>query len=199
MKVLVITDTHGIFYDIYEKYQNEILDSDIVVLLGDHSSADINQIMEIYKGPIYRLNGNHDVPTMVIYKDGLSLHAQLVGEKPSFTGWQGSHIYKDTQIYEYTQEDSIELVKTMPKADILFSHDGPFGYCGNKEDFAHCGLKGILKYIKKNKPKTLIYGHHHKFNYQKIKKTECYCVYQIAWFEFNEDGKVLNDKTFKSI
>ena len=199
MRVLIFTDTHGIFNEIYEKYKNDLPNYDRIILLGDHSSVDINQIMSEFTVPILRINGNHDVPSMVIYKDALPLHEHLIGYTPTYTGWQGSHIYKDTQIYGYTQKESLDLLKTMPKADILFSHDGPYGYCGNKEDFAHCGLKGILKYIKKNKPKTIIYGHHHKFNHYTIKKTECFCVYQIAWFEFDEEGKVLNFKTFEPI
>ena len=110
-----------------------------------------------------------------------------------------TYIYKDTQVYGYTQKESIEALKHIPNVDILFSHDGPYGYCGCKDDIAHYGLKGILKYVKKNKPAALIYGHHHKFSHYTLKKTDCYCVYQIAWFDFSEDGRVLNYKTFEPI
>ena len=84
----------------------------------------------------------------------------------------------------------------MPKADILFSHDGPFN---DYKDDAHCGLKGITQYIKHNKPKTLIFGHLHKPNHFKLDDTNCYCIYQLAWFEFDDEGNVINYKQYEVI
>lgn len=199
MRVLVVTDTHGVFNTVYTKYKDEIPEYEVVVMLGDHSTGDINRAMEEFNVPVYRLNGNHDMPTMMIHKDAFPLHAKRIGSLPSFTGWQGSHKYKESQVYGYTQEQSIKQFNNMPNADILFSHDGPYGYCGILEDPAHCGLKGILEYIKRCRPATVIFGHHHIFDHRDIHGVDCYCVYQLAWFEFDKNGKVVNYKTFEPV
>lgn len=201
MKALVISDTHGIFNAIYEKNKDKIPDYDVIFLLGDHSQTDIKIILDMAKNiPVLRIAGNHDVPYSV---DTWHLHGQLYKiipttkiETATYTGWSGSHKYKDTQYYGYTQEQSVSEFKAIPKANILFSHDGPYN---KKGDDAHCGLKGITLYLKKNKPKSLIYGHYHKPMMYKFKKTKCFCVYQMAWFDFDSLGNVISYKQLETI
>lgn len=202
MRALLISDTHGIFNAIYSKHKDSILDFDIIFLLGDHSTTDVKIIESISNGiPICRIAGNHDTlgETQSYESFTIDLHGHLFcpeTEKPTFTGWQGSHRYKNSQDYGYTQKESLEEFKKIPKADILFSHDGPFN---DYKDDAHCGLKGITQYIKHNKPKTLIFGHLHKPNHFKLDDTDCYCTYQLAWFEFDDEGNVINYKQYEVI
>ena len=61
----------------------------------------------------------------------------------------------------YSQEESIKILKKCEMADILVSHDSPYQLYSKSNDKAHCGLKGITKYIKKNKIYLNIHGHHH--------------------------------------
>lgn len=193
MKALVIADTHGILNSIYEQIKDQIPEFDMVILLGDHSTTDIRCAQLIAnRKVVFRIAGNHDMPYSTSTHD---FHAILCNVNPSFTGWQGSHKYKESQYYGYTQDQSLNEYRKMPKADILFSHDGPFN---NEKDDAHCGLKGITKYIKKIKPKTFIFGHLHKPNTFKLYDTNCFCVYQFSWFEFDKEGNVLNYKQFKT-
>lgn len=194
MKILTITDTHGVFNAIYEQNKDKIKDFDFIVLLGDHTPNDIKIITKVFDVSIYRVAGNHDMPDLYKNQDMIDIHNKLVNTKPSFTGWQGSHKYKENQYYGFTQEESIDFFKKMNKADILFSHDGPFGY-GVMND-AHCGLKGILMYIKKKKPKTVIYGHNHNFKNYKLRRTNCFCVYQMTLFEFDSKGNVISYECF---
>lgn len=197
MNFLVITDTHGIFNAVYNRYKDQIGDVDVVVLLGDHSNTDYRQIEAYFEGKlIFYVNGNHDSP----YDSpcGICLHKQVAGPYPRFAGLSGSHKYKPSQYYGYEQNESVQVAKEIPQADILFAHDGPKGY-GLVEDGAHEGLKGILWYIKHHKPKTVIYGHHHKTNHYFIGDTKCFCVYQLALFNIDNNGKVLNVKTFEPL
>ena len=57
-------------------------------------------------------------------------------------------------------------------------------------------LKPIIKLlvapaIKKYKPKTLFFGHHHKNRYFKISHTDCYNIYGLGIFNI-EKGKVID-------
>ena len=133
--------------------------------------------------------GNHDVYETL--NGVICFDHKLLGSKFTYTGFNGSHKYKPTQIFGYNQMDSIQQSTSLPRADVLFSHDGPFN---REQDDAHCGLKGIDKYIQDNKPKTVIHGHLHKPNHYTYKyflsSAEVYCVYQLAVVDFNDDGTV---------
>ena len=184
MKALIIADTHCGMQD---EYLTD--DCDLVIMLGDHSITDI-KIVETLGKPIYRISGNHDVQY-----DGLNtidFHNKLIENNVSFVGWQGSSMYKHGQVYGYTQKESLVVYKTMPKATILFAHDGE--YQSDKDD-AHCGLKGITKYLKKKKPVTFIHGHLHNRKHYTLYNTDCYCTYGVVLFEFDDNGKVVNTQT----
>ena len=194
MQALVIADTHGILEQIYDLHKEEIPQYDIIVLLGDHSTTDIKFAkMLAGRRASFIIFGNHDMPCHTTIKN---MHGVLYNINPTFTGWQGSHKYKETQYYGYTQEESLKEYKKIPKADILFAHDGPYN---NNKDDAHCGLKGITKYIKKNKPKSFIFGHLHKPDQFKLFNTQCYCTYQLSWFKFDIEGNVIEYKQFSNI
>ena len=199
MKFLVLTDTHGIFRDIWEKNQ-PLPEYDIVVVLGDHYRLEMQQLSSYTDKPIYGIFGNHDVFNLY---DGLPITnfcGKCINTQPSFIGWEGCHKYKETQEFSFTQVESLQHAMELECADILFSHDGPYGYCRTKDDMrdnAHCGLQGITHYIKKNKPKVCIFGHHHRVNHFQIKTAlfknqycDCYNVYQMAWFDIDKNGNV---------
>lgn len=193
MRVLVITDTHGIYRGVYEKNKDKLVDLDRVILLGDHYVAEVNQMKEHFKNILmYGLYGNHDMPDTLQNIPNFDHKLMELGNF-HYTGLNGSHRYKPTQAFGYEQPEGIIVCKSLPKADVLFCHDGP--YNPNKDD-AHCGLKGISQYIKDNKPKTVIHGHLHSPNHYTIKnslfggKTDVYCVYQLAIVDFNDDGTV---------
>ena len=191
MRFLVISDTHGIFKSIYEQNKAKLTGIDQVILLGDHSYTDVAQILDIWGlEKCMGVYGNHDTPDT--YKNVHCFDHELVEHGFTYTGLNGSHRYKPTQIFGYSQQESIDAAKSLPKADVLFSHDGTYNA---DKDEAHCGLKGITWYIKANNPKAVIFGHLHKPSHDTVssmfnKETEVYCVYQMALVDFNEDGTV---------
>lgn len=194
MKVAVIADTHGIAKAVIDKYKDKLTNINLVFILGDLYKAELLFVDDYFKDiPIIGVYGNHDdVNSFIgtrIYNANLIPIRLNTGT--AITGLQGSSRYKPTQYYGYNQRESIEVASKLPKADILISHDGPFGYCGDENDDAHCGLRGINKYIEKNKPSILFYGHHHKNKHYTIDNTDCHCVYELGIFEI-ENNKVLS-------
>ena len=58
-------------------------------------------------------------------------------------------------------KESIKILRKCDISDILISHDSPYQLYSKANDKAHCGMKGITKYLKKNKIYLNIHGHHH--------------------------------------
>ena len=190
MRVVVIADTHGTFAQLIEKQKDNLRVIDLVILLGDIYTNELQQINELFKVPIIGVYGNHDTEGMFDNTHIQNIHKNIyTKERTVFCGFQGSVKYKTSQEFGYTQEESIKECLDLSTCDIFISHDGPFGYC-EKND-SHKGLKGIYKYIKKRKPKTVFFGHQHKNRYFKIGNTDCYNVYGIGIFNI-EDGRVID-------
>lgn len=84
----------------------------------------------------------------------------------------------------FTQKEAMKLLEKCPKADILISHDSAYKLYASRKDLAHCGLKAITKYIKKNKPILNIHGHQH-INSNKMfnEYTRIICVYRAIIFD----------------
>ena len=197
MKVAVIADTHGSFRELFNRYKDELAQVDIVFILGDCYKTEIQMMNEFFKVPMIGIHGNHD--DIDVFKDSkvIDIHSVLVELDNDIlvTGFQGSAKYKPSQYYGYTQNEAKQAIKSLSKADILISHDGPFGYCGNKKELAHCGLKAITDYIRKYQPKIVFFGHHHKNNHFNIGSTVCFNVYEICIFDI-ENNVVVNYKNY---
>ena len=192
MKVIYITDTHGICQKLIENNKELLTGLDLVFLGGDIYTGEIQYINHLFTVPIVAVHGNHDGVWDYKNTNIFDIHGALVEceNGTTITGFQGSSKYKPIQLFGFTQEESIQGSKKLPKADILMSHDGPFGYCGNVNDEAHCGLQGVYDYIEEKKPKTCLFGHHHVNKHFIINDTDCYCVYGLAIIDFNEDGTI---------
>ena len=193
MKFLIFTDLHGSLNMLLNKYQFE--QPDLVIILGDLYNLEARKIDSMFDVPILGIHGNHDDINTFNNTSIIDIHNCLAEcDEFSIVGLEGSSKYKPTQYYGYDQKESLEVCKQLQKADILISHDGP--YNKNKDD-AHCGLQGIDWYIKNNKPKLLFYGHHHKFNHFQLYQTDCYCLYEAAEFEI-ENNQVISYKNFNT-
>lgn len=148
------------------------MEYDCCCLLGDIPDAALEIIKRIVQKPLFGILGNHDelstlsrceIPNL----DGTSVTVNGV----TIAGFGGSHRYKSGDYPMLTQKESIAAAKLCPKADILISHDTAyhamtrfalrarrpaapsaakrFNIVLKRLDSAHCGLKGISKYIAK--------------------------------------------------
>lgn len=187
LKILFITDTHNCLT--YDKecieYIKNAKDYDYCILLGDHSANDLDEITKIVpKDKISGVLGNHDswdkyeeyginnIDGKIIEVNGVKI-----------AGISGSFKYKNSDQYAlYTHEESIEIADKMECADILVSHDKPF--TKDFHDNAHDGLKGITKYLYKNKVPLHIHGHLHEENEEYLKNgTKTICLFKAKIVE----------------
>ena len=197
MKIAVIADTHGVFRELFNRYKDELAQVNIVFLLGDFYKSEIQIMNEFFKVPMIGIHGNHDDIDVFEGSKVIDVHSVLVELNNDIlvTGFQGSSKYKPSQYYGYTQDEAKQAIKSLSKADILISHDGPMGYCGDKNEPAHCGLQAITDYILQYQPKIVFFGHHHKNRQFNIGPTACFNVYEIGIFDI-ENNAVVNYKNY---
>ena len=207
MKIAVYSDTHGLAKTVLDKYKSEtgynkekisVEPVDLVCLLGDHSEADVKLIEAHYPNTnIIGIYGNHDIFDLYKGTKIINMHKSIYNQgNYYFTGFQGSNRYKESQVYGYSQSESIAECKKLPKVNILLSHSGPFGDYYRFVDDAHCGLKGLNKYLKKNSPKIMLFGHHHEDLHFRLYNTDCYCIYGCAIITIEMD-RVIDIKRYE--
>ena len=103
----------------------------------------------------------------------------------TIAGFGGSHRYKNGDYPMLTQKESIDVAALCPHGDILISHDTAY-HAMKRLDNAHCGLKGISRYISKHKPRLSVFGHYHENKLLKYKGSDLICVYRCAIISFPE-------------
>ena len=190
IKLLVISDTHGdltLNKNLQKKLQN-ITNYDLCCILGDVYDTDYEVILDIVpKNKIVALLGNHDRFDLIKDKGVKDLNGKIVNVGGIIIGGiEGSYKYKMEDFPSFTHKDSIAFVKTMPKVDILLSHDKPFIFdCHNP---VHDGIKGITKFLYDNKVPLNIHGHLHKTYKSKLKNgTIIKGVYGIELVEIKSE------------
>lgn len=187
IKILAIADLHDWSANELELIRD--LEYDCCCLLGDIPDAALEIIKRIVQKPLFGVLGNHDelntlsrcgIPNL----DGKSVTVNSV----TIAGFGGSHRYKSGDYPMLTQKESIAASKLCPKADILISHDTAY-HAMKRRDSAHCGLKGISKYIAKNKPGLNICGHYHISDSERrlYKWCDIQCIYRCAIVTFPEN------------
>ena len=185
MKVLTIADLHDWSKSGLELIRD--LEYDCCCLLGDIPNAALEIIKQIVKKPLFGVLGNHDdLNTLsrcgITNLDGKSVIINGV----TITGFGGSHRYKNGDYPMRTQKESIAAAALCPPGDILISHDTAY-HAMKRLDNAHCGLKGISRYISRNKPQLNICGHYHTNERQRYKRCDILCVYKCALVSFPDN------------
>lgn len=175
--MLCIADLHSFDYEELAAIQN--MKYDICLLLGDIPQNALYLIKNINQKPLFGVCGNHDEWNSLKNVGIMDIHCKAISfEGVTIAGLGGCHRYKNGDYPMLTHKESVNLMKQIPKADILISHDAPYNFFG--KDVAHQGLKGISKYISKNKPKLNLCGHYHDENlYGVYRKCKVQCVYRF--------------------
>ncbi len=176
MNFLILSDLHH-WTQKEQQFIVNLTGYDCCFCLGDICSDFLQTIKRIVKSEIYGICGNHDTYTTLDENGITNIHGRCITVgNMNCVGFQGSVRYlPDCNRCMYTQAESLKLAKSLPKADILFAHDGLYN---RHADPAHQGLKGITYYARKQKPKYIIHGHQHIANCTKYRKSMIICVYR---------------------
>lgn len=186
MKILLFANLHTPCVDKILSTDFSAYQYDICFTLGDIFFETLSVIQNCVKCSIYAVLGNHDEPNILANLDIKSIDRKRIElDGTSFAGLSGSSRYKSDNKPMLTQNESIKICKGIETADILISHDCAFGLYGSKSDKAHCGLKGISKYIKRNSPLFNIHGRYHRNEIRQYKHTLSICVYGCAILDIN--------------
>lgn len=185
INILVITDCHHLKEEEIVKVKK--LQYDVCLLLGDISGNYLDMILKYVPiEKIYGILGNHDEYGLLESRNIRNIHSKVINiNGVKILGFEGSSRYKVGNIPMYSQEESIKILKKCEIADILVSHDSPYQLYSKANNKAHCGLKGITKYLKKNKVYLNIHGHHHINTALKLNSgTNVIGVYRCALIQF---------------
>ena len=163
MKLLVFADLH----DGITKEEIDILKTvefDVCVVLGDIDRDSLVKIKDISGDRvIIGVEGNHDERDVLDSLDIKCVHnkvEEINGYK--FLGFSGCLPYKQINgVYLHSQLECSVLLGYASEADILISHNSPFGVHDNQENIAHTGYRGLSEYIDRVNPKLCIHGHQH--------------------------------------
>lgn len=185
INILAIADCHHLKEEEIIKVKD--LQYDVCLLLGDIKGTYLDMILNYVPiGKIYGILGNHDEYGLLESRNISNIHSKIIDVNGvKILGFEGSSRYKDGNIPMYSQEESIKILKKCEIADILVSHDSPYQLYSKANDKAHCGLKGITKYLKKNRIYLNIHGHHHINTDLKLNNgTNVIGVYRCAIIKF---------------
>lgn len=187
LRILALADLHSWDRLTLETVRNYDFDYNSCVLLGDIPLNALIFLREIIEKPMLGVLGNHDELGQLERCGIENLDRKIVtinGVK--IAGLSGSHRYKCGNYPLLTQRESIAAAKAIPAADILISHDTAYRLMG-RNDAAHCGLKGISRYISRRKPLMNLCGHYHENTSKKYRKCEVRCVFGCSLIEFSAD------------
>ena len=189
IKILAIADLHN-----WSKSELELisgLEYDCCCLLGDIPEVALNiikRLVDTHK-PLFGVLGNHDNLNSlsrcgIANLDGKSVTISGV----TIAGLGGSHRYKKGDYPMLTQWESIKAAASCPRSDILISRDTAY-HAMERLDDAHCGLKGISRYISRSKTGLNICGHYHVNDVKRrmYKGCDILCVHRCALVSFPEN------------
>lgn len=156
---------------------------DLICTLGDldyFSLIDLKSVTNIPKIGVY---GNHDSGRYFEELGIRNMHLttfELGGLV--FGGFQGCVRYKENpDAIMYTQEEASELIRKLPRVDVVLTHCPPYGVNDEPEEVAHQGFKGLREYVEQQKPKYLMHGHTYPTEETMVRKlgqTEIMYIYE---------------------
>lgn len=165
ISILVIADTHNniLHKDLIQFVKDNVDEADIVAYLGDISRSSLTQFVEIVGDKKTQIGvlGNHDEMDLYENTSIISIHSNIhISGEIKIAGMEGSIKYKNLDYPAYTHQESLEIAKHIPSANILISHDVPY-FSKSNIPTNHKGMIGISKYIYDNRISINIHGHTH--------------------------------------
>jgi len=154
-RVLVIADYEKAHFD--ERLKGNI---DFVLSLGDVSFSILEEILDLYRKPIFGVKGNHD-PSKTFPEGVEDVHRTIVQHRKwMIGGYQGVPTYKSAGSYQWDDAQAAFDLEHFPYVDIFICH-APIYKITDKADYAHGGSEAIRRYIEQKQPRYVYHGHVH--------------------------------------
>jgi len=201
MKILCVSDQiDPLIYT--NNLKHRYADVDLVLAAGDLPMDYLDFIMSTLNKPVLFVFGNHHTEMYSYYKDGpsayevndrneLDMHpygATYIDSKIKkeegliIAGLGGSMKYNKGENQFTDFQMKMKILKLLPSLlvnrifkgrflDILLTHASPYGI-HDKEDLCHKGFKIFLWFMKVFKPKYLVHGHIHLYDYSAIRTSK---------------------------
>ncbi len=182
-KILLISDLHsgGGYHQINKAFYRK---ADVCIAMGDIEYSELMDIQancNVLNLPLYAIPGNHEPKSLIDELNINNLHGKsiVLPNGLSIAGMGGCCRYKDNEdLCLMTNEESVRLAESIPKADIFITHSN---ILRDDKNESHSGLRGINEYLKKNETPIHFYGHLHERNDETLPSgTRSICVYRIA-------------------
>ena len=182
LKALFFADIHHL--NVKDLDLLDDLDYDACFFMGDIKLKYLQEIKSrLSDKPVYGILGNHDDAEDLLRGEVENLHNRRVEiGGVTFAGFEGGAKYLFGKGVMYDQEETLHMADTIPAADVLLSHDGPFHLYGNVRH--HCGMQGITKYIEEKRPLYNFHGHYHINRMQTVGRTTVTCQYKCVLYDF---------------
>ena len=172
MKVVVLSDTHGNFYNI------DMPEGDILIVAGDWSAQGgmyacitFNKWLNVqpFKHKLY-IPGNHELgfeqnPSLEnLITAGININKKLITiEGINFFGYSYTLPFNN---WAFAKNENLQeyYFKTIApeKVDILVTHGPPYGILDGGYEENNLGSKALLEYVKEIEPKLHVFGHIHE-------------------------------------
>ena len=190
---ICIADTHGCLLSKNDDFNNLVKEleqgCDAIILLGDIRQDELSIIVNLNNGrfPLLAVKGNHDdMNQFEDFPQIIDLDKNVVEINDlKVAGLCGSIKYKGCEFPSYTQQESIDAVSNIERADILITHAKL--YIESDDNIpsynCHVGLLGSTKYFYENRCFLNIHGHDHHKSFDDtislINRGKSICVYGV--------------------
>lgn len=189
MKILFLADLQSVKYEAWQDFLKIDKNSfDIIATLGDIFGLYLKQTRDAFPDKkIIGVLGNHDQKGKFAYYNIEDIHNRIVDiNGVKIAGIEGCVKYKESDKFPlYTQFEIIKICHHLDKADIIISHNSPFGIHDDKEDIAHIGYQGLWEYIGRHRPKYCVHGHQHIDKVTKYLSTKVIGIHGASIFDIN--------------
>lgn len=180
MKILAIWD---------KKTQNlkEIIlknSPDLIITLGDFDYSDLRDLefIDIKKIWVY---WNHCTKWYMQMYNIYDIHLKTLEINWLIFWWfEWCVRYKNWNHIMYTQQEAFDLIKVLPRVDILLSHCPPF-WVNDNDDEPHKWFEALTKYIDDFSPKYLFHWHTYD-NWKFVEKYKNTQIIYVNWYRLFE-------------
>lgn len=150
---------------------------DLIITLWDLYHFDIKELENVNTSKIW-VHWNHCTRWYMNVLWIKDLHLKIFEINGIIFWWfEWCVRYKPFWEFQYHQDEALEMIKSLPKVDILISHCPP-RWINDNDDPAHYWFDALKEYVNMYSPKAIMHGHTYDYwNFiTKYKDTDVYYV-----------------------